>query len=52
MRRIILLCSLFLIFQLTFAQINNDKDVEIIKSSRAASNAALAKHDIDGMSEY
>lgn len=46
------MCSLFLIFQLTFAQINNDKDVEIIKSSRAASNAALAKHDIDGMSEY
>jgi ketosteroid isomerase-like protein len=52
MKRIILLCSLFVISQLTFAQIKNDKEVEIIKSSRAASNAALAKHDIDGMSKY
>jgi ketosteroid isomerase-like protein len=52
MKRIILLCSLFLTSQLTFAQIKNDKEVEIIKSSRAASNAALAKHDIDGMSKY
>ena len=52
MKRIILLCSLFLISQLTFAQIKNDKEVEIIKSSRAASNAALAKHDIVGMSKY
>ena len=47
-----LLCSLFLISQFTFAQIKNDKEVEIIKSSRAASNAALAKHDIVGMSKY
>ena len=52
MKRIMLLCSLFLISQFTFAQIKNDKEVEIIKSSRAASNAALAKHDIVGMSKY
>lgn len=52
MKRIILSCSLFLLSQLIFAQTNNDKDVGIIKSLRAATNAALAKHDVDGMSKY
>ena len=37
--------------QLIFAQTNTGKDVILIKSLRAASNEALAKHDIDGMSK-
>ena len=52
MKKIILAWSLLLILQLTYAQTNNGKDVEIIKFLRAASNKALAKHDIDGMSKY
>ena len=38
--------------QLTFAQKNMDKDVLLIKSIRNASNKAIAKRDIDGMSKY
>ncbi len=38
--------------QLTFAQTNDDKNVDLIKSLRVASNEALAKHDIDAMSKY
>ena len=52
MKKIILSCTFLLIVQLTFAQTNNDKDVETIKSLRAASNEALAKHDIDEMAKY
>ena len=36
----------------TFAQANNDKNVELIKSLRDSSNTVLAKHDVDGMSKY
>ena len=50
-RVIVLLFAFFFILQLTFAQTNN-KDVVLIRSLRAASNEALAKHDIDGMSKY
>src|SRR3979409_397417 len=52
MKKIKLLFSFFFMFQLTFAQTTPDKDVILIKSSRTASNEALAKHDIDGMSKY
>ena len=49
---LLLCCFLFLILQSSFAQTNKNKDVEIIKSLRIASNDALAKHDIEAMSKY
>ena len=52
MKRIISLFCFFFMLQLPFAQTNTDKDVILIKSLRTASNEALAKHDIDGMSKY
>ena len=52
MKRIKLLLGFFFMLQLTFAQTNTDKDVILIKSLRIASNEALAKHDINGMSKY
>lgn len=52
MKGIILLFGFFFTLQLTFAQMNTDKEVILIKSLRSASNEALAKHDIDGMSKY
>jgi ketosteroid isomerase-like protein len=47
----IILAFLFL-SQFAFAQNNQPDDVAAIKASRAASNAAIARHDIDGMSKY
>jgi ketosteroid isomerase-like protein len=35
-----------------FAQQNTQDDIATIKASRAASNAAIARHDIDGISKY
>src|SRR5450432_1753981 len=52
MKRMILLFGFFFMAQLTSAQANTDKEVILIKSLRTASNEALAKHDIDGMSKY
>src|SRR3984957_14062340 len=52
MKGMIFLFGLFLMAQLTFAQKNADKEAILIKSLRAASNQALAKHDVDGMSKY
>ena len=52
MKGIISLFGLFFMVQLTFAQSNADKEVMLIKSLRSASNEALAKHDVDGMSNY
>ncbi|HTE00911.1 MAG TPA: nuclear transport factor 2 family protein [Mucilaginibacter sp.] len=40
-----------LLVQFTFAQ-GNAGDVAEIKASRSASNAAIAKHDIDGIAKY
>jgi ketosteroid isomerase-like protein len=34
------------------AQINTRNDVAVIRLSRQASNAAIVKHDIDGMAKY
>jgi len=31
---------------------NEQQDVDIIKSSRMSSNAAIARHDIEGMAKY
>ena len=42
----------FLTFQLIYGQNKNDKNVELIKSAREASNQAIAKHDIDGISKF
>ncbi len=52
MKGILSLFGLFLMSQLTFAQKTTDKEVILIQSLRAASNEALAKHDVDGMSKY
>jgi len=52
MKRINLLLGFFFTLQLTFAQTTTDKDVILINSLRTASNEALAKHDIEGMSKY
>ena len=43
---------LVLIVQLTFAQTRNDKDIATIKSLRAASNQAIAKHDLNELAKY
>ena len=37
--------------QLLFAQ-NHNNDISVIKSYRAASNDAIAKHDVDGISKF
>jgi ketosteroid isomerase-like protein len=52
MKKIIVSCSLLLIMQQSVAQTNTNKDVEIIQSLRTASNEAIAKHDLDGLSKY
>ena len=52
MKGMISLFGFFFIAQLTFAQGNADKEVILIRSLRAASNEALVKHDVDGMSKY
>jgi len=38
--------------QFAFAQSNQQDDVATIKASRAESNKAIARHDIDGISKY
>ncbi len=52
MKKSIVSFSLFLLVQLSFGQTDHNKNIAMIKSARAASNAALAKHDIDKMSEF
>ena len=52
MKGMISLFGFFFIAQLTFEQSNADKEVILIRSLRAASNEALVKHDVDGMSKY
>ena len=52
MKRILFFFVLIFIVQVVFAQNDNEKNVSIIKSLRAASNEALAKHDLDGLSKY
>src|SRR5579863_7370940 len=38
--------------QIGFAQHSTPADIATIKASREASNAAIARHDIDGISKY
>ena len=43
---------IFLLFaQVAFGQ-QNTRDIAAIKSSRAASNAAIARHDVEGISSF
>ena len=52
MKGIFFALALILIVQLAFAQSSNDENISIIKSLRAASNEAIAKHDLDGLAKY
>lgn len=52
MKRILFFFVLIFIVHVAFAQNNKEKNVSIIKSLRAASNEAIAKHDLDGLSKY
>ena len=52
MQKIFFLFVIFLACQLTYGQNKNDKNVELIKAAREASNQAIAKHDIDGLSKF
>ncbi len=49
--RTILILLFALSCQLLFAQNHND-DIAVIKSYRVASNDAIAKHDVDGISKF
>jgi len=51
LRKVTLPAFLFIISNSMSAQSNND-DVAIIKQNRTASNAAIAKHDVDGIAKF
>jgi len=44
--------SLILIHTSCYAQTNKQNDIAAITASRTASNAAIARHDIDSMAKY
>ena len=52
MFKLLVILILLLPVQFAFAQNNDPGDIAAIKASRAASNAAIAEHNIDGMSKY
>lgn len=52
MKRILFSLVLILTMQLTFGQSENDKNILMIQSLRAASNEAIAKHDLDELAKY
>lgn len=49
MHRLILILILAICVQNLNAQTNKEKDIELIKAARKASNEALQKHDLDGV---
>ncbi len=51
MKKIIAIVYCFVVMQWSFAQTSN-KNVELIKSLRVASNEAIANHDINKMSGF
>jgi ketosteroid isomerase-like protein len=51
MPKLVFAITFLLSVQLVFAQ-NSKQDVAVIKNSRLASNEAIAKHNIDGISKY
>jgi ketosteroid isomerase-like protein len=52
MLKTIVIFSLLLPTRIVFAQSNRDIDIAVIKASRASSNAAIARHDINGLSKF
>ena len=52
MKKMICAVVFFIAVQCIWAQDKSEKEVALIKSARAASNEAIAKHDIDGISKY
>ncbi len=52
MFKYLIILTLLFPVQLVFAQNSQQGDVAVIKASRAASNAAIARHNIDGISKY
>jgi ketosteroid isomerase-like protein len=50
--KVLFLFLSLLCFHRSFAQNTHNNDIAIIKSNRAASNNAIARHDVDGMSKY
>ena len=49
MHKFIAFLLLALFIKPVFAQSNKEKDIELIKSARKASNEAIKKHDIEGI---
>ncbi|HEY8783655.1 MAG TPA: nuclear transport factor 2 family protein [Mucilaginibacter sp.] len=47
-----IILTLLLLAQIVIAQRSKQDDVAAIRASRTASNAAIAKHDINGISKY
>ena len=45
-------CFMFLTITFFASAQSKEGEVAIIKANRAASNAAIAKHDVDGISKY
>lgn len=52
MKKIVAGLVLVLSLQTVIGQSNKQRDIAEIKTSRAASNKAIAAHDIDGISKY
>ncbi|HEY4196672.1 MAG TPA: nuclear transport factor 2 family protein [Mucilaginibacter sp.] len=52
MQKYLLITAFLLTSILAFAQKDQQAAITAIKGSRTASNAAIARHDIDGMSKY
>ncbi|MEJ0106438.1 MAG: nuclear transport factor 2 family protein [Bacteroidota bacterium] len=50
--RSILITFIFLLFVQYISAQSKDDQASIIKAQRAASNAAIAKHDVDGIAKY
>jgi ketosteroid isomerase-like protein len=52
MKIIFCLASLLLLVQVILAQQNKPQEVATIRAAREASNASIAKHDVDGIAKY
>jgi len=52
MQKLFFLFVFFSAFQLVYAQNKSDNNIALIKAARTASNEAIAKHDIDGISKF
>ncbi len=52
MAKIVHLFVFLFAFQITYSQSKNDKNIELIKSARAASNKAIADHNVNGIASF